>query len=151
MKGNMSNRRLLFQTVCVRSTKEQRGTLQVTEKADEAVEAVEAAEAAEAAEAIEAAGAADVTVIDDAGEAAEAAEVTGGATTSMSGDTTSINGGTTDITTPVTNIVANPNYCDFDTFMFSFVVITIGYISLCISIIGAVCTCFWSGSDSDDE
>jgi hypothetical protein len=61
------------------------------------------------------------------------------------------NDNTTDITTPVTNILANPNYCDFDTFMFSFVVITIGYISLCISIIGAVCTCFWSGSDSDEE
>ena len=61
------------------------------------------------------------------------------------------NDNTSDTVTPVMNSVANSNYCDYDTFMFSFVVITIGYISLCISIIGALCTCYCNGSDSEDE
>lgn len=62
------------------------------------------------------------------------------------------NDNTTDIiTTSLPNVVANPNYCIFVTYMFAFVVITIGYVSLCISIIGAICTCYCSGSDSEDE
>lgn len=62
------------------------------------------------------------------------------------------NDNTTDIiTSTVTNEVMDPNYCDFDTFMFAFVVITIGYVSLCISIIGAICTCYCNGSDSENE
>ena len=69
----------------------------------------------------------------------------------VSWEETMVGDNTTDIPTPVLNAVANPNYCDFDTFMFSFVVITIGYVSLCISIIGAICTSSCSGSDSEDE
>ena len=40
------------------------------------------------------------------------------------------NDNTTDITTPAPNQVANPNYCDFDTFMFSFVAVSYTHLTL---------------------
>ena len=54
---------------------------------------------------------------------------------------------TTDATTDVTDLT----YCDYTTYIFAFVVITIGYISLCFSVLAALCTCFCRGSDSEDE
>ena len=41
-------------------------------------------------------------------------------------------------------------YCNYTTYMFAFVVITIGFISLCFSLLGALCTCFCKGSESED-
>ena len=48
-------------------------------------------------------------------------------------------------------VVIDPNYCDSTTLIFAFTVITIGYVSLALSILGALITCFWTGSDSEDE
>ena len=58
-------------------------------------------------------------------------------------------GATTDNPTSVAAMDAT--YCDYGTYMFAFIVITIGYISLCVSILAAICTCFCRGSESEDE
>ena len=46
--------------------------------------------------------------------------------------------------------IAMKNYCDYTTYMFAFVVITIGYVSLFFSLLGAICTCFCKGADADE-
>ena len=48
-------------------------------------------------------------------------------------------------------VVLNPDYCDSTAFIFAFTVITIGYISLGFSILLALITCFWTGSDSEEQ
>ena len=48
-------------------------------------------------------------------------------------------------------ILPDPDYCDSTTFIFAFTVITIGYISLGFSILLALITCFWTGSDSEEQ
>jgi len=48
-------------------------------------------------------------------------------------------------------LVHNPNYCDSTTLIFAFTVITIGYISLGFSILLALITCFWTGTDPEDD
>jgi len=44
--------------------------------------------------------------------------------------------------TPTYDDVAQPTYCDKGAYVFAFAVITIGYISLCLSVAGAICACF---------
>ena len=46
--------------------------------------------------------------------------------------------------------IAMEKYCDYTTYMFAFVVITIGYVSLFFSLLGAICTCFCKGADADE-
>ena len=41
----------------------------------------------------------------------------------------------------------DPQYCDYTAYTFAFIVITIGFISLVLSIIAAVCACFCSSSE----
>ena len=48
-------------------------------------------------------------------------------------------------------LVHNPNYCDSTTLIFAFTVITIGYISLGFSILLALITCFWTGTDPEED
>jgi hypothetical protein len=43
---------------------------------------------------------------------------------------------------PTYDDATKPTYCDYDAYMFAFIVITIGYISLCLSVVAAVCACF---------
>ena len=47
-------------------------------------------------------------------------------------------------------ITMDANYCDYTTYIFAFVVITIGFVSLFFSVLGAICTCFCKGSDSEE-
>ena len=55
---------------------------------------------------------------------------------------------TDDLTRDAT--AADYTYCNYGTYMFAFIVITIGYISLCLSVLAAICTCFCRG-ESEDE
>ena len=52
---------------------------------------------------------------------------------------------------PTSIATADSTYCDYGTYMFAFIVITIGYISLWISVLAAICTCFCRGSESENE
>ena len=45
--------------------------------------------------------------------------------------------------------VTDVNYCDYTTYTFAFIVITIGFISLVLSIIAALCACFCKSSESE--
>ena len=60
-----------------------------------------------------------------------------------------VEGATGDSTNGVTGV--DSTYCDYGTYMFAFIVITIGYISLCLSVLAAICTCFCRGSESENE
>lgn len=41
----------------------------------------------------------------------------------------------------------NANFCDYTAYTFAFIVITIGFISLTLSVIAAICACCWRSSD----
>ena len=43
------------------------------------------------------------------------------------------------------------HFCNYGTYVFAFVVITIGYISLVLSLVAAVCSCACRAVDEDDE
>ena len=41
------------------------------------------------------------------------------------------------------------DYCDYTTYTFAFIVITIGFISLVLSVVAALCACFCRSSDDE--
>ncbi len=43
----------------------------------------------------------------------------------------------------------DPDYCDYTAYTFAFIVITIGFISLGLSVIAALCACFCRSSDDE--
>ena len=42
-------------------------------------------------------------------------------------------------------------FCNKSTYIFAYVVITIGYVSLVLSLIAAICTCLCSKSSEEDD
>ena len=43
----------------------------------------------------------------------------------------------------------NQNYCDYNAYTFSFIVITIGFISLVLSLFAALCACVCRSNDEE--
>ena len=47
------------------------------------------------------------------------------------------------------HVLEDDNYCEYTAYTFAFIVITIGFISLVLSMIAALCACFCKSEDED--